>query len=160
VELFDNNTFNAVKKGLFNYIRKNPYIQKLNQIRKKDLKELIGQTTHEISKLDSLQDEEYFRDKGQPALKESQLSILTPKETQLYYKDKLSLVSKKLVYDKELELSTEPITVIKDFTSLTEAVNTLSKYLKKYGLAFLILGLIVLVFIEYRKPIMKIFQEG
>ncbi len=58
-----------LKKDLFNYIRKNPYIQKLNQIRKEELKELIGQTKHEISKLDSLQDEEYFRDKDQPAIK-------------------------------------------------------------------------------------------
>jgi hypothetical protein len=158
VEVYDNKAFSNVRNGLFRYMRKNPYIIKLNEIRKQELTELISKTEYEIAKLDSLQNTDYFKSADKFRSQQSQMMFLAEKEPTMYYKDKLSLVSRKQAYTKELELATEAFTVIKDFTNLAVAENPKSSYLVKYALILGLLGYIFLLLIYFRKPIFKFTQ--
>ncbi len=156
VEVYENTVFEKVKNGLFRYMSKNPYIIKLNEIRKQELRELIAQSEYEITKLDSLQNTDYFN-KGQDIpIQGSQMIFLAEKEPTMYYRDKLSLMNHKQEYQKELELATDAFTVIKDFTSLAVAENPRGKYIIRYGVISVLLGYCLLL-ILFNKSGIKIF---
>jgi len=155
VEVYDNKVFENVKNGLFRYMRNNPYLIKLNEIRRNELKELITQTNYEIAKLDSVQDTEYFGKSNNLPVKQSDMMFLSEKEQHMYYRDKLALLNRKQEYYKELELSSDAFTVIKDFTSLAMAENPKGKYLVRYSFLTLFLGYFALIILHYRKQIVK-----
>ncbi len=156
VEVYENTVFEKVKNGLFRYMRKNPYIIKLNEIRKKELQELIAQTEYEIAKLDSLQNTDYFKKCEEIPVQQSQMLFLAEKEPTMYYRDKLGLMNHKQEYQKELELATDAFTVIKDFTSLAVAENPRGKYLIRYSIFVLIGGYLILLMFFHWKNIKKI----
>jgi len=155
VEVYDNSIFRNVKNGLFRYMRKNPYLISLNEIRKMQLQELIAQATHEIKKLDSLQNTDYFQKNRQVPVQQSQLMFLAEKEPTMYYRDKMNLMNRKLEYTKELELATDAFTVIKDFTSLAFEENPRGKYLMRYSFMFAVFGYVFLLLFRFRKTIRK-----
>lgn len=162
LEVYDNTVFPFVRDGILKYIKQNPYLLKLNEIRKRELRNMINQTEAEIGKLDSLQKTEYFQKKNKElrASRESQLMFLAESPSQLYYKDILSLYSRKQSYEKELELSQQPITVIKDFTPLDEAENPKSVYILKYGLIFFGLGLLIILIIRNRRRLKEVMANN
>jgi len=160
VAVYDNHAFNAVKKGIFNYINNNQFFNRLNLIRKSELQELISQTEKEIQKLDSLQNVDYFSQKNElNASNEGKLMFLSERGKQMFYVNKLSLLKQKQEYKKELQLSIEPLTIIKDFTHLTVAENPRSGYITKYALRFLLLGYIFILVLSYRKKIFSIIEK-
>ena len=160
VDVFDNQIFDAVRTGIFYYISSNPYLLKLNELRKKELNELIIQTKKEIIKIDSLQNVEYFNTNNElTTSNESQLMFLSEKDKRMYYHDKLRLLKDKQGYEKELELSTAPITVIKDFTHLAVEENPRSGYINKYGFYFGILGYILLLLFNNRNKFSSLIKE-
>ena len=159
VEVYQNTVFEKVKNGLFRYMRKNPYIIKLNEIRRHELQELIAQTDYEITKLDSLQNTDYFKKGGGIPVQRSEMVFLAEKEPTMYYRDKLSLMNRKQEYQKELELATDAFTVIKDFTSLAVAENPRNKYIIKYVLILTFLGYIFLLLISKRKEILSFINK-
>ena len=160
VEVYQNTIFEKVKNGLFRYMRKNPYIISLNEIRKKELRELIAQVEHEITKLDSLQNTDYFHKSSEIPVEQSQMMFLAEKEPTMYYKDKLSLVYRKQLYQKELDLATDAFTVIKDFTSLAVEENPRRNYLIKYGLLSIIAGYFILLIIKFWEKIKKLSHSN
>jgi hypothetical protein len=151
VEVYDNTIFRNVRDGLFRYMRKNPYIIKLNEIRKNELQELIRQSEIEVEKLDSLQNTDYFQNLKKVPIDKDQLTFMAVKETPMYYKDKLSLLYRKQMFQKELELATDAFTIIKDFTSLAIAENPKGKYIINYGILFGLFGYFLLLIIKYRR---------
>lgn len=154
VEVLDNQVFAAVSKGLFEYIAKNPYLIQLNQIRKKELEEMVSMVSLEIAKLDSLQNVDYFKsDQRLESGRDSRLMFLSEKDKQMYYKDKVTLTRQKQNYLKELEMATEPLTVIKDFTALTMEENPKSGYIIKFGFWFGVMGFVILLFVKYKEII-------
>jgi hypothetical protein len=58
------------------------------------------------------------------------------------------------MYEKTLELSSQPITIIKDFSELQVAENPLASYLIKGALVFLILGYIVLLILAHKSELL------
>lgn len=153
VEVYENTVFEKVKNGLFRYMGKNPYIIKLNEIRKEELKELITQSEYEIAKLDSLQNTDYFKSSDKIPTQQSQMMFLAEKEPTMYYRDKLSLMNRKQEYQKELELATDAFTVIKDFTSLAVAENPRGKYIIRYSFILGVLGYCFLLILSNRNKI-------
>jgi hypothetical protein len=154
VEVFDNTIFASVKTGIYSYVAKNPYLMQLNDIRKKELQELVSTTEYEITKLDSLQNIDYFKNNNQlRTSNDSRLMFLSEKDKQLYYKDKMKLILKKQEYLKELEMATDPITIIKDFTQLSREENPRSGYIIKFGFWFCFLGYIFLLLFRYSKKL-------
>lgn len=159
-EVLDNTIFQEIRSGIIKYINNNPYLIKVNDIRKRELGDLIAQADREISKLDSLQNFEYYKgpEEGE-GTRSGQIVVLNEKVTQLYYQDKVTLLTQKLSYQKALELATDPITIIKDFTVLQSEENPLSEYLIKYGLLFGFLGYFVLLFFHYRRKVIAFLSS-
>lgn len=154
VQVYDNKIFEKVKKGIFNYISNNSYLTTLNQIRVNELQELITYIEREISKLDSLQNVDYFKsDLKYSTSNDSRLMFLSEKDKQMYYKDKMALINKKQEYTKEFELATKPLTIIKDFTPLAIEENPKGKYIVWFGFWFGIIAYILLLTLTYGKKI-------
>ena len=155
-EVAGNNDFTEVKKGLINFIDKNPYLLTVNALRKEELKTLIDRTDAEISKLDSLQDFEYYKNIEDGRFnREGQIVFLNEKTTQLYYLDKVSLLNARIGYQKSLELASDPITIIKDFAALQMEENPVTKYIIIYGFFGGLFGYIILMFLVYRKKVIN-----
>jgi hypothetical protein len=151
----NNDAFEEVRSGLINYINRIQYLITVNDIRQRELRDLIKQTNQEIQKLDSLQDIEYYVEPlEQRPGREGQIVFMTQKNTQLYYRDKISLLNNRHMYEKTLELSSQPITIIKDFSELQVAENPLASYLIKGALVFLILGYIVLLILAHKSELL------
>jgi hypothetical protein len=151
-EVYQNEVFNEVREGLKKYINDNQYLIDVNILRKMELESQINLTQNEIDKLDSLQNYEYYKSLDESRTnKEGQIVFLNENPTQLYYKDKELLLARNLKYQKALELATDPITIIKDFSALQTEVNPVLLYLLKYGFYFAFLGYLYLMFYAYRK---------
>ena len=154
-EVFKNDAFAEVKNGLLNYINNNPYLVKVNELRKQELRELIEQADDEIMKLDSLQNFEYYTSPAdrRTAARDGQLVFMNEKETQLYYQDKVALLSRKMQYQKSLELATTPITIIKDFSALDIEDNPPGNYIINGCFYTGLAGYLLFIFLVYRKKI-------
>lgn len=160
VEVYDNSAFNELKEGIFRYVDKNPYLIKLNEIRKAELVELIKNINSEIIKLDSLQNVDYFKsdieklniksDKG--------LLILSGKDKQMFYRDKINLIHQKQKFEKELELATASITVIKDFTQLSVEENTKGKYIVWFGFWSGLGSFLIILMFRYKDKLITLFN--
>jgi len=152
VEVYDNKTFSSVKNGIFSYVEKNPYLIELNEIRKSELEELISSIGYEISKLDSLQNVDYFKNNNRLGTSnDNNFMLLSEKEKPMYYKDKMYLTHQKQYYLKELKMATAPLTIIKDFTPLTMEENPKGSYIIKFGFWFGVIGYLVLLLFNKRK---------
>lgn len=153
-DVLSNNIFQEVDSGLIKYINDNPYLIQVNSIRKNELENLIAQADNEIAKLDSLQNFEYYEGREEGAAgRDGQIVIMNEQQTQLYHMDKVNLLGRKLANQKALELATDPITVIKDFTEFQVEENPKSEYLIKSGFYSAIFGYILLLIIFYRRKI-------
>ncbi|MCK5170200.1 MAG: hypothetical protein KAQ75_09995 [Bacteroidales bacterium] len=160
VEVYDPQIFPVIQESFIEYINKNKYINELNIIRKKQLEELITKLSEEITSLDSLKKVEYFTSDGNFKPQTGQLLVMNEKETQLYHEQIINLFRQKQSMERALELNTEPITVIQDFSSLSTVENNLITYFKFYGLAGLIFGILISIIIENFKGILKIIRES
>jgi hypothetical protein len=159
VEVFDNQLFNNVRDGIFYYISANPYLIKLNELRKKELNELISQTEKEILKLDSLQNVDYFKSNSKlSSTNDNRLMFLSEKDKPMYYIDKISLINQKQRYSKELDLATTPITVIKDFTQLSKEENPIGKYIILFGFWFGVGGYLLILIMAYLNKIKEFIK--
>jgi hypothetical protein len=144
VDVFDNTVFEEVKKGIYNYIDRNPYVASINENRKKRIRELISKTDEELIKLDSLQKYEYFEDNLSPESDQGQMLIWNEKDIRLLHNEIINLYKDRQDLERELELFPEPITIIQDFTPLTQFANPKSIYIMNLGIIFFILGTIFL----------------
>lgn len=156
VEVYNNDAFHSVKSGIFNYVAKNPYLIQLNELRMQELEELVALTNQEITKLDSLQNVDYFkRDANLSANSENRLMFVSENDKQMYYRDKMSLTRQKQKYIKELEMATAPLTIIKDFTPLTMEENPRGGYIIKFSFWFGVVGYLFTLLLNFKSYLIK-----
>ncbi|MFP4024822.1 MAG: hypothetical protein ACLFVR_09865 [Thiohalospira sp.] len=160
VEVLDQSVFPIIQNSILDYIESNTYIKELNTIRKRQIQELISKLNDEISLLDSLKKYEYFKKQNQLTPQAGQLLVMNEKETQLYHEQIISLYREKQLLEERLEIRTDPITIIQDFSALAVTENKLITYLKANGLWGIVFGLLIALFIENRKVIKKVFQDS
>jgi len=160
VEVFDAHIFPVIQESILSYIDQNSYINKLNSIRKDQLQELILKLNTEVASLDSLKKVEYFTTGEKLKTQAGQLLVMNEKATQLYHNQIINLYKQKQALERTLELRTEPITIIQDFSALSTVENKLMKYFKFYGLAGLIFGIFISIILENFKGIIKIIRES
>lgn len=160
VEVYDQSVFPVIQQSILDYIASNNYIRELNTIRKRQLQALINKLDGEIDLLDSLKKFEYFKDQDQLTPQAGQLLVMNEQETQLYHGQVMSLYREKQGLEERLELRTEPITIIQDFSALSVVENKLMTYLKTYGILGIILGLLIALLIEKRRLIIKVFKDS
>jgi len=151
--------YDTLKDRIIAYVNKNEYIKENMAIRNQQRRELISKLDEEISYLDSLRKTEYFSKEDKLKTQKGQILIMNEKETQLYHQNILDLYRSQQNYEEELELRSEPITIIQDLTSAS-VENDLSSYLKKYGFMGLLLGLFAGLIIENFKSIKTLVQSA
>lgn len=161
-EVFDPIAFDRIETGILKYIDNNNYLITVNSLRKEELRSLIKQADQEIVKLDSLQNYEYYMkaDERRDPSREGQLVFMNEKPTQLYYQDKVSLLLRKLDYQKSLELATNPITIIKEFPQLDIEENPVSKYLIIAAFFGGFTGYLLLILLYFRKRILDYISKS
>ena len=160
VEVFDQEVFPVIQNRILSYINQNTYINERNQIRKRQLQELIAQLGNEIAMLDSLKREEYFQKKDKMEPQKGQLLVMNEKETKLYHPQLISLYKEKQALEERLELRMDPITIIQDFSALSVTENNLMSYLKKYGIAALLFALVISLLWELRPYIGRVIRDA
>ncbi len=150
ISVYENAPIDSIKNAIFSYINKNHYFQKVNDLRIKQLNDLISKTDIELQKLDSVETINYFY--KDPYQKETgkNMIILNEKEIKLFHNDVLRLYKKKQENEEELFLYKDIVTIIQDFTTVTKVENSLSKKLKQFMLTFFCLGLIFSIFVDQR----------
>ena len=154
VEVFDQTVFPVIQQSIMDYIESNNYIRELNSIRKRQLQALINKLADEISMLDSLKKFEYFKDQEQLTPQSGQILVTNEKDTQLYHGQIISLYRQRQDLEERLEIRTDPITIIQDFSALAVIENTLFTYLKKYGILGIVFGIFI-AFIYEKWPIVR-----
>jgi NACalpha-BTF3-like transcription factor len=157
VEVYDQAVFPVIQQSILNYIDQNKYIKDLNTIRKRQLHELIAKLNVEISSLDSLKKTEYFKKDKELKTQQGQLLVMNEKTTQLYHPQIIALYKEKQDLEQKLELRTDPITIIQDFSALSTVENNLMSYIKRYGLIGLVLSILISITAENFKGIKKYY---
>lgn len=160
VEVYDETVFPTIQESILHYIDNNNYIKELNTIRKKQLQQLIVKLDNEISSLDSLKKTEYFKKDENLKTQQGQLLVMNEKTTQLYHPQIISLYKEKQGLEQQLELRTEPITIIQDFSALSTIENNLFSYIKRYGIIGLVLSILIALFIENFKGIKNVIADS
>lgn len=160
VEVFNQETFPVIQESILSFIDQNKYIKERNTIRKRQLTELISKLNLEISSLDSLKKKEYFTKKEEAKTQAGQILVMNETETQLYHPQIIALYKEKQRLEETLELRTEPITIIQDFSTLSVIENNLMSYLKFWGIVGIIFGILFSIFIENFKGIKKLISDS
>ncbi len=150
IDVFDENVFAGARDGLKKYIYKNKFIIDNNNERIRQNQILIQNIGSEIRKLDSLQTVEYFQLPQMQRAASNQMVVLNEKDRKLYHEQKLNLEKEKLRLEKEININSEPITIVQDFTPLSKAENPYSKYAVIMGLIFAMLGFATSIIWQYR----------
>ncbi len=159
LKVYDEGVFAQVRDGIKSYIYKNKFVVDNNNERIRQNKILIETIENEIRKLDSLQKVEYFELPQMQRASSNQMVVLNEKDRKLYHDQKLALEREKLKLEKDLNINSEPITVVQDFTPLSKAENPYSRYAVRIGLFFAILGFISSLLWQYRLTIFKLIKE-
>jgi len=157
LEVYDEAIFAQVRDGIKNYIYKNKFIIDNNNERIRQNKILIETIEAEIRRLDSLQKVEYFELPQQQRATSNQMVVLNEKDRKLYHEQKLLLEKEKLKLEKDLNINSEPITIVQDFTPLSKAENPYSKYAIRIGLLFALLGFFISLLWQYRRTIIDAY---
>ncbi len=159
IEVFDETVFAEVREGIKRYIYKNKFIVDNNNERIRQNKILIETIEGEIRRLDSLQKVEYFELPQMQRAATNQMVVLNEKDRKLYHEQKIALEREKLRLEKEININSEPITIVQDFTPLSKAENPYSRYAYKLGVLFAILGLVASLLWQYRITIFNLIRN-
>jgi hypothetical protein len=159
IKVFDESVFPDLREGIKNYVNTNPYILHNNEVRKEQIKQLIKEYSYETKKLDSLQKVQYFEIPKIQKSGNSQILVLNEKESKLYHNEIINLINRKLELEKELEINPEPITIIQDFTQLSNANNNMLSYMKYWVPIFSLLGFCLSLIWQHRYFILQNIME-
>lgn len=159
LQVFDEGIFKQVRDGIKSYIYKNKFIIDNNNERIRQNRILIENIEGEIRKLDSLQKVEYFDMPQMQRATSNQMVVLNEKDRKLYHEQKLQLEKEKLRLEKDLNINSEPITIVQDFTPLSKTENPYSKYAIKVGMLFAILGFVVSLLWQWRNGLINLIRN-
>jgi len=148
---------NIIRQGLIHFVDQNPLFIKQNTIRLRQQNELISFYQEEIKTLDSLQNKEYFKEANKTD--KGQIVFLNEQQPQMFYKNKLDIKEKIQNIQRNQELYSAPLMIIQDFTPWIQPENSLSYYVKKWVPGTFFFGILLLLFITYRKHIQKILER-
>ena len=160
VEIYNQDIIPSLQEKIGDFINSNKYITELNIVRKRQLSELINKIDIELNALDSLKKTEYFTKKEKFKTQTGQLLVMNEKTTQLYHPQIMALYKEKQGLEKTLELRTDPITIIQDFSGLSTIENKLTKYIKFYGIVSLAFAIALGIILENKKKILDIISDS
>lgn len=138
-------------EGLLYYFNNDPYINVLGRQRKQGISHRISMVSDEIDKLDSLQMIEYF-DNSRRNVSVNGMAVASQSPS-LYHNEVLSLSERLDDYNSMLQYDSAPLVVVTDMQKEAEAINDWHKYILTSVLWGFCLGLLLLLAIDYRKPV-------
>jgi hypothetical protein len=149
----------TIRNNVMQFISTNEYVQLHNQEKIVSLQEQTKYIESQISRLDSLQQADYF--KAEKDLKKSagQLLILNEKDHQLYHGDLLGLDDRILNIHTTLALYSDPVTITQEFSETDRRKNNLVYYVRPSGIIFLLLGFVFVLIWDNRKTLRKLFAS-
>lgn len=160
LELWEKDVFTTLKTSVVEYVSKNPFIITNNNIRVKQSLEQIDYINLEIKKLDSLQNIQYFEVPKTQRSSNTQMVVLNEKDMKLYHSILLDLKKSNQGIERDLELYSEPITILQPFTELALEQEPLLKAVLPKAAFFAILGFIISLFWQYRRNIYDAVAKG
>ncbi|MBN2238096.1 MAG: hypothetical protein JW729_11085 [Bacteroidales bacterium] len=169
---FDPTNVNLVQEKLDGYLRTYPRLQQIADVKKLNLENEIKRIDEEITILDSLRSYEYFKkekelrefDKG--TVKLNQLLVSGGEDpiqpTRLLHQNILDLVNQNLNNYRTLELETEPFIFLSKFIEVSNPVNVVkeNRVNLKFGILGIVLGMLLSLFLKYRKEIFTFIKES
>ncbi len=161
-----------ISKKLIDYINKNPYFTKANELRKKYLSESYHTIELELIKIDKIQEnyskKNYLITESGKLINLSSKQIYDTEEIKLQQNLIFSLEDKKQSVLKQLELYPDIVTIIENFTPSKVPIlikSTNNKPINKsahskYSYIFILLGIIGILIFENRKKIAELIKES
>ncbi len=152
-------SLDKVKDGILYHINANQFFEKNNRIRLIQLRERITKTATELSELDSLQNYKYFEERQKGKFSEGQMVFLNEPETKLYHGSVFELYGSKQSLDRELDIYSDIVTVLDDFTPPAQPENSYLSIAKTWVILFFVLGLIIVVVLSFRKELISVYRK-
>jgi hypothetical protein len=148
--------FTKIKTGILHYINGDSLFQQRNRVRNQQNSNFLKRIEYDIVQLDSLQKVKIYEEsKGRTPGKDNQIIFLQEQKTQLVYSDIHSLYELKKIYEEQLELYKDIVTVISDLT-IPYKPYTRAKYYAVYAIP-ICFGLMLLFLVVYRNR--KLLKE-
>jgi len=149
-----------IRDGLLFYINNNDLFRLRNDVRLKNEREMLARVNYEIEQLDSLQKVKYFEETRRLLpQKASQFIFLQELKTQLLHEDIYALFRRKQAYEQDLNIYSDVVTLLSDYTTHSKPENGLLYYCYMVIPVFLGLTVIILVFYGNRKRLKEIFEN-
>ena len=148
-----------IRKGILHHINTNQFFEKINTIRLIQLRDRIAKTATELSELDSLQNYKYFEEKQKGKFSEGQMVFLNEPETRLYHGSVFELYGSKQGLDRELEIYSDIVTVLDNFTPPAQPENSYLHIAKTWVIVCFLLGLIFVVVLSFRKELISVYRK-
>ena len=152
-------SLDKVKGGILHHINTNPFFEKINNIRLRQLRERIAKTGTELSELDSLQNYKYFEERQKGKYSDGQIVFMNEPETRLFHGPVFDLYGRKQSLDRELDIYSEIVTVLDDFTPPAQPENSYLHIAKTWVIRFFVLGLIFVVVLSFRKELISVYRK-
>jgi len=141
--------FSSIKTGIIHYINSDSLFQQRNRVRNQQNYKFLQRLDYDIVQLDSLQKVKISEEsKGRIPGKDNQIIFLQDQKTQLVYTDIYKLYETKKIYEVQLELYSDIVTVLSDLT-VPFKPYTRAKYYAIYAIP-ICFGLMLLILIIYR----------
>ena len=160
ISVYEDAQLDSIKNAIITYINNNEYFRDINNIRIKQLDNLIAKTDIELQKLDSVESINYFNSNPYDKETGKNMIILNEKETKLFHNDVLSLYKKKQGYEKQLSLYKNMVTIVQDFHHIIKAENSIIKKLKNFVIISFFFGLIISIFIDQKKFLKSLIKKA
>lgn len=149
-----------IRRSVMDIIDKNSYIQRLNARRLEEINQQISYLHQQQYRFDSLQQYEYFqKERDKKRVGNGQLLILNEQSQQLYHNELISLNNRILENNTVLQLYSDPITIIQEFSETPGRKNSLIFYAIPFIIAFLLGGLLFLIIRDNRKTLVRLYRE-
>jgi hypothetical protein len=141
--------FANIKAGILHYINSDSLFQQRNRVRNQQNNKFLQRLDFDIVQLDSLQKVKIQEEsKARIPGKDNQIIFMQEQKTQLVYTDIYKLYETKKIYEIQLELYKDIVTVLSDLT-VPFKPYTRAKYYAVYAIP-ICFGLMLLILLLYR----------
>ena len=148
----------AIRDGIIAFIESNQFYQGQNNLRLKQASDVLERIDYEVEQLDSLQKVKYFEESRRLMPKEGgQMIFLQDFKTQLLHEDISRLIQRKQEIETINTIYSGIVTLLSDFTPPSKPDNGALYYGKVIIPAVIILSLIILLLVDYRKNITEVY---
>lgn len=148
----------AIRDGIIAFIESNQFYQGQNNLRLKQARDMLERIDYEVEQLDSLQKVKYFEESRRLMPKEGgQMIFLQDFKTQLLHEDITRLIQRKQEIETINTIYSGIVTLLSDFTPPSKPDNGALYYGKFIIPAVVILALLILLLVDYRKNITEVY---